>query len=350
MAQPPAWVPWDSAQYAQAFNGKEITPYEFPKQSGSATTYRNDYPTPPLYWAHTKPPDHSHRPTPAFGYTSSHRVDFIEHKLGNGAAPIRPYPEQKFKPKLSSVTTSRDDFRTPMIPAARPTKNANPWKPTDAPMGTTTMRSDFKEWSMPSKRVPPMIEAPKPSKFHGNTTTRASFPWPSEIPPPKAEQDRAAHIVPAFAGTTTYRDSYPIVELPGGFPADIGIQVSSKPYKKGGEGGQFDMFIKAGAPAPAIASKTFTTTVDNQQTAAVVVIAKRPEYHGQGVIVGHFSLDGIKPEATGVPKIEVTIKLVSEKALMAQAYYKNGKKTKALTFKANKPLRQVATAAEIPDE
>jgi len=352
MAQPPQWVPWDSDTYGQHFNGRELTLFEYPKSSDGKTTYRNDYPVPPLYWSHPAPPDRGHRPTPSFPYTTSHRADFTEHRLGNGAAIRRPYPSQKFHPKLSALTTARDDFRVPKIPAKKPNKPADAHIGSNAPIGTTTMRADFREWKMPGRQERASSAGAKPTKFHGMTTTRNDFPWPKELPPPRQEPERPAHIVPAFGGSTEYRASYAPVGLPAGYNSDVGIQVSSGPYKKGGVGGQFDLFIRAGTPAPTTVSKTFTTVTDGQQTASIVVIAKRAG-NPDGVIVGHFLMDGVEPKKVGVNKFEVTLKLHNEKTLTASAFYKNGKTTKSLTFKAAKrepSLRHVAQANEIPED
>ena len=79
-------------------------------------------------------------------------------------------------------------------------------------------------------------------------------------------------------------------------------QVASKAYKAGGVGGQFELMIQQGAPAPQVASKTFTTVVDGQNAAAIGVVAKRAEYP-HGVILGTFTMDGIKAAPTGVPKV-----------------------------------------------
>jgi molecular chaperone DnaK (HSP70) len=90
--------------------------------------------------------------------------------------------------------------------------------------------------------------------------------------------------------------------------------------------------------------------VDQQQTASIVVVAKRADmYHG--VILGHFPMNGIKPDKVGVPKVEVTLKLTNEKTLLAQALYKQGNKMKVLTFQSNKkPLRSVAQASDVPED
>jgi len=224
------------------------------------------------------------------------------------------------------------------------------FKASAVPMGTTTMRADYLEWTMPSQFARPDQAEPMPSKFYGNTTTRSDFHWPAEMPPPPQPPENPAHAVPNFEGTTEYRSAYELVPLPGGLPADIGLQVSTKPYSVGGVGGQFHLMIKQGAPSPCSAMKTFTTVVDKQQSAAIVIVAKRPE-NMNGVILGHFLVDALIPEKFGVPKVEVTLKLVNEKTLQASAYYKNGRTRKALVFQVKKgpPLRNVASASEIPE-
>lgn len=349
MSHEPTWIHWDPDTYAQQFHGKEITQYRPVKPAGPSTTYRNDYPVPPLHWQHNPPPDRSNRPTPAFEHTTSHRADFIEHPLGNGAAALRPYPAQKFQPKLQSVTTARLDFKIPPLPPRKPAGDKSAFTPSNAPMGTTTMRADYLEWALPQGRTKAANADPKPTKFHNMTTTRNDYVWPKEIAPPRAPDERPAHVVPAFGGTTEYRAAYEAIPLPGGLPADIGVQVASKPYKVGGEGGKFDLFIKQGQPAPCTVAKTYTTAVDQQQSGAIVVVAKRPE-NQHGVIVGHFMMDGIKPDVIGNPKIEVTLKLANEKTLHVAAYYRNGKKMKQLTFaaKGGPPIRTIAQASEVP--
>ena len=353
MSHEPEWVHWDPETYAAHFQGRELVqgvqPY---KASGPATTYRNDFPVPPLHWSHRGAPDRSFRPTPEFGHTTSHRADFTPYPVGSsGAAPIRPYPEQKFKPKLQGATTARLDFKIPQLTMPQQRDNKYQYKPSDAPIGTTTMRADYVKWSFPGGRPEkPEIES-RPTKFYGMTTTRADSPFPKELPPPRVTAERPPHVVPEFGGTTEYRAAYENVKLPPGLPADIGIQVASKMYKKGGVGGQFDCFIKVGQPSPCTISKVYTLAGDMQQSAAIVVISKRPE-NVHGVIIGHFTMEGIKPEVAGVSKVEVTLKLSSEKTLQVQAVYKNGKKVKQLTFKSKSgpALRTVAQASDVPND
>ena len=241
-----------------------------------------------------------------------------------------PYPEQKFHPKLQASTTTREGFPRHQLPPARPRTAQIAHQTPDIPIGSTTMRDDYVQWGFQPRHQTPTQHASRPTKFHGITTTRSDFPWPAKIQPPPSmyNTNRDSRPVPEFEGDTTYRQAYGKVELPRGMPADIGIQVASKPYAQGGVGGQFELMIQQRKAAPQVATKTFTTAQDGQPAVAIVVVAKRAEY-SHGVILGTFTMEGIKSAPTGVPKIEVTIKLVNERTLHASALYRNGKRTKA---------------------
>ena len=53
-----------------------------------------------------------------------------------------------------------------------------------------------------------------------------------------------------------------------------------------------------------------------------------------------------------MPKIEVTLKLANEKTLHVAALYRNGRKTKQLTFaaKSGPPIRTIAQQSEVPED
>jgi len=352
---PPTWSAWDGPTYGQHFHGRELTVWSMQSNvHHEATTYRNDYPRPPLFWKHVERPDHSNRPAADFNHSTSHRDDFKAHRLAGLQPERKPYPEQKYHPKLQATTTSRESFLRTSLPPPRAKTPQVAHSTLDLPMGTTTMRDDYRQWTFPERHTKAETHAPKPTKFHGTTTTRSDFPWPKSLQPPPSmyKTNREPREVPDFDGDTTYRQAYSRVQLPRGMAADIGLQVANKPYAKGGVGGQFEPMIDVRKSAPQIVSKTFTTAQDGQPAVAIVVVAKRPEYP-HGVILGTFTMDGIRSAPTGVPKIEVTLKLLNEKTLHASALYRNGKRTKALTFRAAKQapnLRAVATADDIPED
>ena len=111
--------------------------------------------------------------------------------------------------------------------------------------------------------------------------------------------------------------------------------------------------IRGGAPAPQSAKKSFTTAADNQQEAAIIVVCKRDD-RPDGIVLGYFMLGGIKKAESGIPKVEVHLKLAAEKTLVASATYFQTGKRKALTFSsaglgaAAKPLRTVYDPSKVP--
>ena len=311
--------------------------------------YRMDYPAPELWWKHPPPPDPNTRPVPDFGHTSSYRDQFKAWKVGDGASVMPAYPERKFNPKLSAVTTSRASYIQPQLPTKMSHGPKREAHMRDEPIGTTTMRADYLRWSLPGGHVMPSALTSKEIPFNGTTTTRADYERPAELPPPPARKDRPPHVVSKFDGTTEYRAKYERVPLPPGAFGAIGLQIASKAYKFGGIGGQFCPMIPQGSPAPQQASKTFTTVVDDQKTASIIVVCKRNDAY-DGLILGYFSLEGLRRGAVGSQKVEVSLKLTNEKTLHASATYSQGGKTKALTFTSAKgpPLRAVTTTDEVP--
>jgi len=347
-AQDPIWEHWDSDTGASQFHKREITLFKIEGAGEDTTTYRHDYPLHKLHWTHKPPIDHLGREVPPFGHSTSHRDAYLEWPFSANLPTKREAP-LKHPAKLACVTEQRAAFKQPQIPMPKIREKSVPFKPKDATLGTTTMRADYLEWPVQDRPGKSQPNAPKEYNFAGNTTTRAAFLWPKELPPPPAAKKNPPHVVPPFEGNTTHRNDYVLVPLPMGLPANIGLQVATRPYKVGGVGGQFELMIKQGVPAPCVASTTFTTVVDGQIAASIVIVAKRSDAP-TGVILGMFSMDGIKPGPTGVPKIDVTLKLSDEKTLAAQAVYRNGNKTRLLTFQAKNgpPLRQVSNATEVP--
>jgi len=346
----PVWEYWDPEGGAKTYHGREITLVQPRKQAAPTTTYRKNYPAPELYWKHPPPPDGSIRPVPDFGHTSSHRDQFREWPLGLSGPVIPAYPERRSNPKLSAVTTARASYVQPPLPPQMDYGPKRTFKQSREPIGTTTMRADYPEWPLPAGHVMPTAHPGRHVPFLGTTTTRADYKQPAELPPPPAPTSNPPYVVPKFDGTTEYRAKYEEVPLPPGPFGAIGLQVASSAYKYGGVGGQFYQMIAQGLPAPQHANKTFTTVIDDQQTAAIVIVCKRRDM-ADGVVLGYFSLEGLIKAAVGIPKVDVTLKLTSEKSLHASATYIQGQKKKALTFTSAKrglPLRSVTSTQEIP--
>jgi hypothetical protein len=352
----PAWEHWDGDTFAKLYHGREVTlASSYKVKLPTTTSHRADYPVPPLFWKHTPKPFHADLHTGPFDGTTSYRADFVSYADLAAARPQRrPYPEQKFRPKLQTATETRQSFQRPPLPPPRPKTAQAAFRSVHGSTGTTTMRADFQQWPMPQRHTRNKEEVThKQNKLQTSTTTRSDYQVPKGLQPPPTKfkkSTQSALETGPFESTTEYRASYDSVQLPEGLPATIGIQVASSSYKSGGVGGQFEVMIRQGAPSPCIVQKTFTTVVDAQNKATIVVVAKRPEYP-HGVVLGTFSLSGFKGP-TGVPKMEVTLKLADERTLHASAVYKQGGKAKALTFRARAgpKLRKVTQVDDVPDD
>jgi len=342
------WEYWDPDSGAKTFNGKEITLSQPFKPEDMSTTYRKAYPLHPVWVHRREKPDHLGRPVPSFPYTSSYREFFTEYKVGAGQTHLPVGPAPKFTPKLSAQTTSRADFMQPVIGPKAVTRGEHAFKPNPADLGTTTQRADFVEWPVKAPyHRPGELPSTKETKFDGTTTCRNAYKFPADMPPPHITHTNPPHVVPPFGGTTTYRESFEIIELPAANVGSIGLQTASKPYKLGGQGGCFERMIKQGAPAPQACKKTFTTSADEQTEASIVVVCKRDD-RDDGLVLGFFPLRGLKKSPVGIPKIEVSLKLLSEKKLQASATYIQGNVTKALTFVAGRSLRSITEKSDIP--
>ncbi len=100
-------------------------------------------------------------------------------------------------------------------------------------------------------------------------------------------------------------------------PLSLGLEVA---------GGLMSVFIKRNTPIPARAAKMFSTNADNQTEVEVCV------YEGVRAEVKHnnllakFSLEGIIPQAAGIPRIEVQFELDANGILSVKAEDKVSKR------------------------
>lgn len=351
----PVWTQWDGDTFAKKFHSREITVFQAARGKNPwGTTSRDDYPQPPLYWAHTPKPDQHALQSGPFESTTTYREAFQIRPASNSRPVRHPPPKQQFHPKFQQATESRMAFMQPPLAITRPVTVDVGFRPNPASLGTTTMRADYTFHKIPAKFVKPDPQAlpSKKHKFPAVTTTRADYGIPKDYGKPYTKGERPEPFTSGdFVSDTTYRASYVPVPIPKRMSAGIGVQTASGPYKKGGVGGQFTLMIPQGAPAPVVAQKTFTTVMDKQEDASIVVVAKSAKA-ADGVVLGAFAMDGIKPAGAGIPKIEVTLKLMNERTLMASATYRNGQAAKAMTFKANRSgpgLRQVASENDVPE-
>ena len=93
-----------------------------------------------------------------------------------------------------------------------------------------------------------------------------------------------------------------------------------------------------------MAQQVLTTSENQQETGRIVVVAKR-DGELNGIELGHFALDGIKPSRQGMAVITVTFKLVNELHLQCTAFYKAGNRKVHLAFKDKTSLRAVKKPA-----
>eukprot|EP00326_Haptolina_ericina_P020507 CAMPEP_0181191004 /NCGR_PEP_ID=MMETSP1096-20121128/12499_1 /TAXON_ID=156174 ORGANISM="Chrysochromulina ericina, Strain CCMP281" /NCGR_SAMPLE_ID=MMETSP1096 /ASSEMBLY_ACC=CAM_ASM_000453 /LENGTH=139 /DNA_ID=CAMNT_0023280265 /DNA_START=1 /DNA_END=421 /DNA_ORIENTATION=- len=95
--------------------------------------------------------------------------------------------------------------------------------------------------------------------------------------------------------------------------------------------------VASGTPTPVIMTKELTTVQDLQQMAKIIVVAKRDE-DPDGIELGHFKMEGIKPAKVATQRVTVTFKLLNEQTLQCSASYREGNRTVHLTFRDRKPL------------
>ena len=139
-------------------------------------------------------------------------------------------------------------------------------------------------------------------------------------------------------GSSTHKADFIRYEPRAGLKVALGVQISSKPYKQGGVGGQFHVMIPAGSAAPAAEQQQFTTVVDGQRAAQIVVVARGGGAEN-GVELCHFELPSIKESQVGVPRVTVTFKLIKEQLLKVSATYEQGHQTRQLVIRDKKSLR-----------
>ena len=103
----------------------------------------------------------------------------------------------------------------------------------------------------------------------------------------------------------------------------------------------FHVMIAAGSAAPAQARQRFTTVVDGQRAAQIVVVARGGSAE-HGVELCHFELPSISPESgAGVPRVAVSFKLVKEQLLKVSVTYEQGHQTRQLVIRDKKSLRRL---------
>jgi len=241
------------------------------------------------------------------------------------------------------ATTANESYQFPK-PKDRPvTSHQRPLNKSHPFEGQSTHMADYVKWPLPSRADyrPPTAPDAKHLPFAGTSIHHESFMWPmKDRTRPHIQKFPKADPQP-FNGESEDTAKYTQLKLPAGMPCSLGLQIASKPYVYGGVGGQFLTMIPAGTPTPCIASKMLTTVVDMQDRAKIVVIAKR-DGDLDGVELGHFSMDGIRPTKLGTQTVNVTFKLMNEQTMQVTAMYRQGNRKINLQFRDAMPLRTLA--------
>ena len=87
-------------------------------------------------------------------------------------------------------------------------------------------------------------------------------------------------------------------------PLSLGIET---------QGGLFTRLIERNSTIPTKNTQIFTTVVDNQDTVEIHVLQGEREIAGENQSLGRFELVGIPPAPRGVPQIEVTFAIDSQR-------------------------------------
>ena len=107
-------------------------------------------------------------------------------------------------------------------------------------------------------------------------------------------------------------------------PLSLGIETS---------GGIFTPIIERNSYIPVKKSKTFTTTVDNQETVRIQVFEGERKFTKDNNILGNFDLEKLPPAPRGQPQIEVTFELDANGILTVSAVEKGSGNENQITIK-----------------
>jgi len=287
--------------------------------------------------------------------------------------PPKPLPEQELAPSIptkgapftAQSTYSSEHYPRPFMP--RPATPLAFQPPTTSFVNLRTTNQHFyKPYELPP---PPSAEAPsRPITAPCNvpqwdTTYTREFP-PKPLPPPAPITPAPPHqLLASMADGTTYGNHYiphPLVPVPRG-PAEI--MKSSFPftgisefmaefipkqaypllppltgtlpsagltlplprrslgvqYKRREDTDRFYVLIPRTADAPCAARQVFTTVIDNQAEASILVLYGDDPVASKNAILGQFDIVRIPPAPRDVPRIEVIFRLSADMRLTAEA-------------------------------
>lgn len=342
-----AWVGKDAAaRYA----GVEITKWA-PLSKPVTTTQQDDFapqkpvPARPADWTKKIQPRSDTKRM--YGDVSSHVADY------------HPWPDCRRKASLQSgrdavearggtfagLTTSADSYKPPLHgPRHIPYQSAHkPYEARSANYSSTYNLSYLPFDCNPAPSMRPPVLSPVRA---GGKTGKSSYAEeyfqkplnPKVVPWQNLERKKIPDGSSGHTGSSTHNADFiehPTREL---LRLDLGVQISNRPYKHGGTGGRFQLMIPAGSAAPTQCEMSFTTVVDGQQLAHIVVVA-REQGEEVGAELGHFKLGEIKEADQGVPRVKVTFTLHKENLLKVSATYEQGHRTRNLILKDRNSVR-----------
>ena len=92
---------------------------------------------------------------------------------------------------------------------------------------------------------------------------------------------------------------------------------------------------------PTKKSEFFSTAVDNQTNVDIHVLQGEREFAADNKSLGEFRLDGIRPAARGVPKVEVSFDIDVNGILLVKAKDKNTGAEQSITITSSSKLDDV---------
>jgi len=331
---------WDPEEARVKYHGQELTIWEPIRPLSMGTTHKHDFQG--LGRKNAFPHHNKHPPKPEHKFEGDSTYNLTYKKWPT--QPIYQHPSPLVARSYPGMwhTTANTSYQYPTPKERGPSRRERPVAESKPFEVLSTMMADYKAWPLNVERQrPPTAPEASPLAFTGSSVATEAYKWPlKDRTRPKNMKDPKGPPQ-AFEGESEYTAKYVKVRLPAGMPCSLGMQIASKAYAEGGVGGQFLTMIPAGTGTPMVATQTLTTAMHQQEAGRIVVIAKR-DGDLDGIELGYFTMDALRPAKYGTQQVTVTFKLASEQLLQCSAYYKQGNRKVNLSFKDRAPLRSVS--------
>jgi len=342
-----AWVGKDAAARCAGVEITKWTPLSKPVTTTQQADFVPNKPVParPADW--TKKIQPRSDTTRMYGDVSSHLADYHPWPDSRRKASIQAGrdPVEARGGTFAGVTTTADSYKPPLHgPRHIPYQSINkPYEARFANYASTYNLSYLPFECEPAPSMKPPVLSPVRA---GGKTGKSSYAEeyfekplnPKVVPWQNLERRKLPAGSSGHTGSSTHNADFiehPTREL---LRLDLGVQISSRAYKHGGTGGRFQLMIPAGSAAPTQCEMSFTTVVDAQQLAQIVVVARQQGEEG-GAELGRFELAQIKEADVGVPRVKVTFTLHKENLLKVSATYEQGHRTRNLILKDRHSVR-----------